>query len=156
MQKLELALKHLHKRIELLADGKNSTIRMHELGAYRILLLCFLERNHFNDFSSLIFYHLGRLLKIPASCNPFKPDLSSEMHHADSILKGYSKELDNELSEEGYMTDNIFVSDKCRNALLHQAEHLRDCLHTNMKMNSSFSDEVQLDEKNAHLLCIIS
>ncbi|KRY60148.1 hypothetical protein T03_12356 [Trichinella britovi] len=156
MQKLELALKHLHKRIELLADGKNSTIRMHELGAYRILLLCFLERNHFNDFSSLIFYHLGRLLKIPASCNPFKPDLSSDMHHADSILKGYSKELDNELSEEGYMTDNIFVSDKCRNALLHQAEHLRDCLHTNMKMNSSFSDEVQLDEKNAHLLCIIS
>ncbi|KRY60147.1 hypothetical protein T03_12356, partial [Trichinella britovi] len=163
---------HLHKRIELLADGKNSTIRMHgaiflrkfsilifsvlELGAYRILLLCFLERNHFNDFSSLIFYHLGRLLKIPASCNPFKPDLSSDMHHADSILKGYSKELDNELSEEGYMTDNIFVSDKCRNALLHQAEHLRDCLHTNMKMNSSFSDEVQLDEKNAHLLCIIS
>ncbi|KRZ95341.1 hypothetical protein T08_13187 [Trichinella sp. T8] len=156
MQKLELALKHLHKRIELLADGKNSTIRMHELGAYRILLLCFLERNHFNDFSSLIFYHLGRLLKIPASCNPFKPDLSSDMHHADSILKGYSKELDNELSEEGYMTDNIFVSDKCRNALLHQAEHLRDCLHTNMKMNNSFSDEVQLDEKNAHLLCIIS
>ncbi|KRY18642.1 hypothetical protein T12_11209 [Trichinella patagoniensis] len=156
MQKLELALKHLHKRIELLADGKNSAIRMHEFGAYRILLLCFLERNHFNDFSSLIFYHLGRLLKIPASCNPFKPDLSSEMHHADSILKGYSKELDNELSEEGYMTDNIFVSDKCRNALLHQAEHLRDCLHTNMKMNSSFSDEVQLDEKNAHLLCIIS
>ncbi|KRZ95344.1 hypothetical protein T08_13187 [Trichinella sp. T8] len=152
MQKLELALKHLHKRIELLADGKNSTIRMHELGAYRILLLCFLERNHFNDFSSLIFYHLGRLLKIPASCNPFKPDLSSDMHHADSILKGYSKELDNELSEEGYMTDNIFVSDKCRNALLHQAEHLRDCLHTNMKMNNSFSDEVQLDEKNAHLL----
>ncbi|KRY37690.1 hypothetical protein T01_3655, partial [Trichinella spiralis] len=156
MQKLELALKHLHKRIEILADGKNSTIRMHELGAYRILLLCFLERNHFNDFSSLIFYHLGRLLKIPASCNPFKPDVSSEMHHADSILKGCSEELDNELPEEGNMTDNIFVSDKCRNALLHQAEHLRDCLHTNMKMNNSFSDEMHLDEKNAHLLCIIS
>ncbi|XP_003379983.1 hypothetical protein Tsp_03633 [Trichinella spiralis] len=152
MQKLELALKHLHKRIEILADGKNSTIRMHELGAYRILLLCFLERNHFNDFSSLIFYHLGRLLKIPASCNPFKPDVSSEMHHADSILKGCSEELDNELPEEGNMTDNIFVSDKCRNALLHQAEHLRDCLHTNMKMNNSFSDEMHLDEKNAHLL----
>ncbi|XP_003379970.1 hypothetical protein Tsp_03618 [Trichinella spiralis] len=95
-----------------------------KLGAYRILLLCFLERNHFNDFSSLIFYHLGRLLKIPASCNPFKPDVSSEMHHADSILKGCSEELDNELPEEGNMTDNIFVSDKCRNALLHQAEHL--------------------------------
>ncbi|KAL1245026.1 Protein RecA [Trichinella spiralis] len=156
MQKLELALKHLHKRIEILADGKNSTIRMHELGAYRILLLCFLERNHFNDFSSLIFYHLGRLLKIPASCNPFKPDVSSQMHHADSILKGCSEELDNELPEEGNMTDNIFVSDKCRNALLHQAEHLRDCLHTNMKMNNSFSDEMHLDEKNAHLLCIIS
>ncbi|KRZ68007.1 hypothetical protein T10_8166 [Trichinella papuae] len=155
MQKLELALKDLHNRIEILADEKNSTIRMHELGAYRILLLCFLERNHFNDFSSLIFYHLGRLLRIPDLCNPFKPDLSSEMHHVDSMLKGYSKELENELPEEGNMTDNISVSDKCRNALLHQAEYLRDCLNTNMKLNNPFSDEMQVDGKNAHLLSFI-
>ncbi|KRY89673.1 hypothetical protein T4D_6911 [Trichinella pseudospiralis] len=162
----------LHNRIEILADEKNSTIRMHgaislpnfyilifsvlELGAYRILLLCFLERNCFNDFSSLIFYHLGRLLRISHLCSAFKPDLSSEMHHVDSMLEGYSKELENELPEERNMTDNIFVSDKCRNALLHQAEYLRDCLYNDMKQNNHLSDEMQLDEKNAHLLSFIS